>query len=90
MIGTMSDSLNGTQDTSLYSLDGVPGKSPIVAVRLRKADAIRLAAIAQHFGVPRSRVIRVALASGLVEVERDGLPDDDGQSTAPDNAEGDR
>jgi hypothetical protein len=78
MIGTMSDSPNGS---SPYTLDGVPGDSPIVAVRLRKADAARLAEIARCFDVPLSRVIRTAIKRGLVTLEVDGL-DDDGQGTA--------
>jgi hypothetical protein len=82
MIGTMTASPNDAQGTSLYSLDGVPGDSPIVAVRLRKADAARLAKVAKVANVPLSRVVRAAIGHGLGEVERDGLPDDGGQSMA--------
>lgn len=65
-------------------LDGVQGNSPVVAARIRQADADRLTAIAQHFGVPLSRVIRVTLLHGLAHVETAGLPDG-GQSVTPDN-----
>jgi hypothetical protein len=79
MIGTMADSLNGS---SPYSLDGVPGDSPVVAVRLRKADQARLAEIARLFGVPVSRVVRVAIGRGLVGIETTGLDDGDQRAGA--------
>jgi hypothetical protein len=81
MIGTMTASLNGAQG---YSMDGTPGDSPVVAVRLAKADHARLAAIAKLADVPLSRVIRVAIKYGQVKLETEGLPDD-GQSAVPDN-----
>ena len=87
----MSDSPNGVHGNSLYSLDGVPGLSPVVAARFAKADHERLTRLAEHFGVPLSRVVRVALLNGLVDLETSGvLPDDNGQGATPDNTEGAR
>jgi len=47
-------------------------------------DATRLAALAEHFGVPVSRVIRVALAHGLIELEKKQEPPGEG-GQPPDN-----
>lgn len=80
----MTASLNGAQGSSEYSLDGVPGDSPIVSVRLAKADQARLAALAKCFGVPLSRVMRVAVVRGLVGIETSGELPADGQGAAPD------
>jgi hypothetical protein len=72
-------------------LNGVQGKSPMVGARIRQADADRLTALAEHFGISPSQVIRVALQRGLVALEREGPgPPDGGQSTTHDDDEGDR
>ena len=67
-------------------LNGKQGNSPVIAARIRQADHDRLAVIAEIANCPLSRVIRVALEYGLVEVETKGLPDDaaqDQQHDAP-------
>jgi hypothetical protein len=50
------------------------GKAPVVAFRLLRADAARLAELAPRYGGNRSLVVREALRLGLDQLERDTVP----------------
>jgi len=54
------------------------GEASVLRVRTPDADLDRLTRLAKHFGVPFSQMVRVAVQKGLIELEREQPPPDDG------------